>query len=161
MHGSPTVLRQTSHPYTKAAGRLPVQSGIDRFSGLGAKLRNKNKKSRPPLFVPTLHNASYIPSKRSPAGKEDSVRSSVDWAQFKAKKRGVGRDVFFLGTWTGFKSTAQTVSQPHWSLTQSLHWPVSPFSTGDDGLVCVFCPQLVRKTDQEPIWTALDKAVEA
>lgn len=94
VHGSPTVLRQTSHPYTKAAGRLPVQSGIDRFSGLGAKLRNKNKKSRPPLFVPTLHNASYIPSKRSPAGKEDSVRSSVDWAQFKAKKRGGGEGCF-------------------------------------------------------------------
>lgn len=71
-------------------GWLPVQSGIDRFSGLGAKLRNKNKKGWPPLFVPTLHNASYIPSKRSPAGKEDSVRSSVDWAQFKAKRRGGG-----------------------------------------------------------------------
>lgn len=38
------------------------------------------------MFVPTLHNASYIPSKRSPTGKEDSVRSSVDWAQFKEKK---------------------------------------------------------------------------
>lgn len=121
-------------------GWLPVQSGIDRFSGLGAKLRNKNKKSWPPLFVPTLHNASNIPSKRSPAGKEDSVRSSVDWAQFKAKRRGEGRGVFFLGTWTEFKSTAQTISQPHWSLTQPLHWPVSPFSTGDDGSMGVLCP---------------------
>lgn len=43
VHRSPSVHGQTSHPYTKAAGRLPVQSGIDRFCGLGAKLRNKNK----------------------------------------------------------------------------------------------------------------------
>lgn len=94
VHRSPSVQGQTSHPYTKAAGRLPVQSGIDRFCGLGAKLRNKNKEVGLVCLFQHCTMPLTFPSKRSPAGKEDSVRSSVDWAQFKAKKRGGGEGCF-------------------------------------------------------------------
>lgn len=56
--------------------------------------------------------------------------------------------VFLLGTWTEFKSTAQTVSRPRWSLTKPRHWLVPPFSTGDDASMGLFCPWLIRKTEE-------------
>lgn len=161
VHRSPSVPGQTSHPYTKAAGRLPVQSGVDRFCGLGAKLRNKNKEVGLLCLFQHCTMPLTSPPNEVQQGRKTRWGHLLTGLNLKPKRGGDGRGVFFLGTWTGFKSTAQTVTQPHWSLTQPLHWPVSPFPTGDDRSVCVFYPQSVRKADQEPIWTAPDNAVEA